>query len=46
MAMAMQPNLHGIGLEVVGGDAPRCHLTHDELVEQQGVTPQLLGLWP
>ena len=37
VAMAVEPNLNGISLEVVGSDTSSLHLTHDELIEKQGV---------
>ena len=43
VAVAMQPDVHLVGREVVGADAPGLHLAHDELVVEQAVLPQGLG---
>ena len=39
MAVAVQPDVHRVAGKVIGRNASRLHLTHDELVIEQTVLP-------
>ena len=43
VAMAMEPDLHGVVTEGIRGDASGRDLAHDELVEEQAVGREVAG---